>query len=671
MGPFHNRTDAGRILAKRILGYGSLVHKRPIVLALPRGGVPVAAPLARELFAPLDILPVKRVDHPEDPETVIGAVSEAGMITSFHPGGPAREMSQELRERLGQETMSMLNEQLAAVRQSFPAIPVEGRHVILVDDGLCTGSTMEAAVGVMRTKNVMSITIAVPVTSPAGYQRLRPQVDEFITVITPHEFYSVGSWYEDFSPVSDAQVIAALGQGVRPKGMRPPVSAVPAPELSVVRSLEAVPSPDLGGARAEIKGLARPLSDPGSLEILANRLASSRIVMLGECTHGTSEFYSLRRRLTKILLEKHGFNFVAVEGDWPDFQRLNGQVIDDFETDPEEMLRKFERWPTWMWANEEMVSLIDWMKGRPHRIYGLDIYSLFESLNLVKAFASKLDVELSQDILNRYACLDPFVGDEISYARSLLKFPEGCRKEVVGALRRILDLRLESIRLSDGELFDAQQNALIVEKAESYYRAMLERGPSSWNVRDRHMIDTLDTLLHRAGPQSKAIVWAHNSHVGDHRATDMGLNGLVSIGGLAREKYGAQNVKLVGFGTYGGSVTAGKAWGEREEIMPLPPAKKGTWESYFHQVARESGINDFWMNFDKLSTNSALREEKGQRAVGVVYKPAYEATGENYVPTKLAERYDAFVYVDHSSALPSLHSKAAPNLVPEAWPTGQ
>lgn len=685
MGPFHNRTDAGKILAKRILSYPQTAHSRPVIVAIPRGGVPVAAALAKELFAPMDILPVKRVIHPDDPETALGAILPEGMVSSEIPAELSDGIDQQVIERLGNEARSRLNAQMEEVRKTFPEISVTGRNVIVVDDGLASGSTMEAAVEVLRKRKAARITVAVPVSSAEGFRRLRPQVDEFFTLVTPREFYSVGSWYEEFDPVTDPEVQMLLGQVTRPRALRaapmlsivnpepakPAAASAPASATDARRAFGVVEGGHGAGPREEIRGLARALSDPGSVEILAGRLAKGRIVMLGESTHGTAEFYDLRRRLTQVLLEKHGFQMVAVEGDWPDFQNLNSLIANGEGRDTRQALRKFERWPTWMWANEEMVKLADWMRGKPHRIYGLDIYSLFDSLNLVKSYAGRMNVELSAEILHRYACLDPYSKDEMAYARSLKEFPEGCRQEVVEALQQILALRLDQIRLSDEELFDAKQNALIIQRAGEYYRAMIEEGAGSWNVRDRHMLDTLESLLNRAGEKAKVIVWAHNSHVGDHRATDLADRDLVTLGGLARERFGKDAVRLVGFGTYGGSVTAGKAWGDSEETLPLPPARKDSWESYLHQVSRESGISEYWMCFDSLPPSSALRDTKVQRAVGVVYQPGDGPSGEGYTPTRLADRYDSFVYIDHSSALPSLHVQPAPHLVPEAWPTGQ
>ncbi|RZA07349.1 MAG: hypothetical protein EOP11_07915 [Proteobacteria bacterium] len=685
MGPFHNRTDAGKILAKRILSFPQTAHSRPIIVALPKGGVPVAAALAKELFAPMDVLPVRRVIHPEDPELALGAVSDEGMVNAEIPASHANGIDLQVIERLGSQTRRLLNEQMGELRLIFPEVSVAGRNVIVVDDGLASGSTMEAAVELLKKRKAARITIAVPVTSEEGYRRLRPQVDDFFTLVTPREFYSIGSWYEEFEPVTDADVQQILGRVTRPRG----IHAGMAPALAVAPSLKASEMPKATetasarpafgvvqggqgrGPREEIRTLARSLSDPGSLEILASRLAKGRVVMLGESSHGTAEFYELRRKLTQCLLEKHGFSLVAVEGDWPDFQELNAVIGKNDRQDPRETLRKFERWPTWMWANEEMAKLAEWMRGRGQRIYGLDIYSLFDSLNLVKTYAARMNAEFSTEILNRYACLDSYSRDEMAYAEGLKTFPEGCRKDVVEALRQIVSLRLDQIQLSDEELFDAKQNAQIIERAEEYYRAMIEEGPASWNVRDRHMLQTLNNLLNREGPEAKIIVWAHNSHVGDHRGIETTDDQYVTLGGLAREKFGSAAVKLVGFGTYGGSVTAGKEWGGPEEILPLPPARKDSWESYLHQVSRESGISEYWMSFDTLKGDSALRDTKGQRAVGVVYRPGSETTGETYAPTRLADRYDAFIYIDHSSALPSLHAQPSPHLMPEAWPTGQ
>lgn len=421
----------------------------------------------------------------------------------------------------------------------------------------------------------------------------------------------------------------------------------------------------------EIERRSHAIMNERSWDQLIEKISSAKIVMLGESTHGTKEFYSIRRAISERLIKEHGFKFIAVEADWPDCQKLNEYIFTDHGGTAATVLRQFQRWPTWMWANEEIPGLIEWMKNFKVGFYGLDVYSLFESLDYVKAFAEKLDPNLGLSLKEQYNCFDPFNRNEKSYARHLVKFPEGCRQEVLVNLKRILRLRLDELAIQDENLFNAQQNARIVANAEQYYRKMLWGGPESWNVRDHHMIETLEALLRRTGSTGKCIVWAHNSHIGDYHATDMLDEGYVNLGGLARERFGSDQVALVGFGTYEGLVTAGPAWGAEERIMKLPAAQEASFDSYCHKVAMNIHANRFYTIFDKTSKDSVLGKRKyGHRAVGVVYSPQYENKGQNYVPTVPAQRYDAFVFVDQTTALKSLHTHINKLDLPDTWPGG-
>lgn len=419
---------------------------------------------------------------------------------------------------------------------------------------------------------------------------------------------------------------------------------------------------------SEIKNLAHPLKSEKNLEPLLQKLSNARIVMLGEATHGTEEFYELRKIISQKLIEDFGFNFIAVEGDWPDCYKLSQYINSIGSSHATDVMKSFKRWPTWMWANEQVADLIEWMKMYDVGFYGLDVYSLYESLDLVKTYTRKLTPGLAARVLEAYSCLDSFDRDEIAYARSLLKWPAGCEQEILQNLRDILRLRLDNTLLDEGELFDLKQNAKIIRNAEQYYRAMLTGGPESWNIRDQHMMDTLDALLLHHGEGSKAIVWAHNTHIGDYHATDMITDGYVNLGGLARERYGMDKVFLVGFGTNEGKVLAGRAWGAKPEVMNLAPAPSGTYENYFHQVSQKLKTDKLYVLMEGEQSSLALR--KGHRAVGVVYQPIFEPAGKNYVPTELANRYDAFIFIDKTTALKAIPSTAGKGMLPETWPVG-
>ncbi len=419
----------------------------------------------------------------------------------------------------------------------------------------------------------------------------------------------------------------------------------------------------------EIIRAAVPLKQKQQLDQLVEKIASSRIVMLGEATHGTSEFYEWRRLISQRLIENHGFSFIAVEGDWPDCWRLNRYIETGNGKSAKEVMKSFNRWPTWMWANEESERLIEWMKVHGGHFYGLDVYSLFDSIEVVRAYARRLSPALASSLMEAYQCFDTFGRNEKAYAKSLAEFPRGCQDEVVAALRKLLRLRLEQSPLDEKALLDARQNAWVIRNAEKYYRSMFEGEEESWNVRDEHMLQILDNLLHHHGAQAKAIVWAHNTHIGDYHATDMLRAGYINLGGLAREKYGIQNVQLVGFGTYAGEVLAGRAWGAPGEVMKLPEARAGSIENQLHQVAQALSTNQFYMPLESKQ-DALLSGVQGHRAVGVVYESDFEFTGHNYVPTSLANRYDAFVFVDHTHALKALQTPEDRRQFPETWPSG-
>jgi erythromycin esterase-like protein len=273
------------------------------------------------------------------------------------------------------------------------------------------------------------------------------------------------------------------------------------------------------------------------------------VVMLGEATHGTEEFYRIRRDISERLIADHGFKFIAVEGDWPDCYKLNRYIETGEGGSAKKIMASFKRWPTWMWANYQTAELIEWLRKNGGNFYGLDVYSLYDSLEIIKQYISQVDQDLAEKIDATYSCFEPFERSEISYGRELVKYPEGCQQEILKCLQQMLRTRVEETHLSNAELFDARQNATIIQNAERYYRATMFGGAESWNVRDRHMMDTLDALLRRHGEGAKAIVWAHNTHIGDYHATDMVDEGYVNLGGLARERYGIENVHLVGLGT--------------------------------------------------------------------------------------------------------------------------
>lgn len=425
-----------------------------------------------------------------------------------------------------------------------------------------------------------------------------------------------------------------------------------------------------------INECASSLNSIPDLQPLYDRVGDARIVMLGEASHGTHEYYTWRAQISKKLIQEKGFNFIAVEGDWPDCYRLNRFIkgYDSVNQNAFKVLHAFNRWPTWMWANWEIVALAEWLKqynaGLPANkkagFYGLDVYSLWESMESIMGYLKATDPAALKVAEEAFRCFEPYRKDEgQSYARATMFVPELCTDEVVNLLKKIRH-NLPQYNTDFENVFSAEQNALVTVNAEKYYRAMIEGGPHSWNVRDRHMADTLDRLLKFHGEQSKAIIWAHNTHNGDARATDMAAEGMFNIGELARTEYGEKDVMLVGFGSYEGTVMAGRRWGAPMQIMTMPPAQKGSWEYLLNKAGNEDKL---LLMQEFLQNDMMMETHIGHRAIGVVYDPEYEQFG-NYVPTILPLRYDAFIYLDKTKALSPLHIKPDGHEMPETYPFG-
>jgi erythromycin esterase len=414
------------------------------------------------------------------------------------------------------------------------------------------------------------------------------------------------------------------------------------------------------------------LSMSKDLDPLLEDIGDSAVVMLGEASHGTHEYYTWRTAISKRLINEKGFRFIAVEGDWPDCYKINRFIkgYNDAGNDSKDVLKAFDRWPTWMWANWEVVALCEWLrtfnKWRPAGkigFYGLDVYSLWDSLWEMLIYLEKEDPKAALMVKKAIKCFEPFGEDEFLYAQNS-GTELSCRDQLVAMLKEI---RLKAQFLDGDEEagFNTEQNALIAVNAEKYYTTMLGFTNESWNVRDRHMMETLDRLMKFHGKNSKAIIWAHNTHIGDARATDMKGAGMINLGQLAREQYGAANVYLAGFSSYQGSVIAGEAWGANMQEMEVPEARTGSIEYELH---RESERDRFYlMNNEKLPMkfHSAIRH----RAIGVVYDPNNDMM-RNYVPSDLSKRYDAFIYLDQTKALHPLPLSAEAEKVPESYPFG-
>lgn len=424
---------------------------------------------------------------------------------------------------------------------------------------------------------------------------------------------------------------------------------------------------------------------------LAELIGDARVVMLGESTHGTSEFYESRRIISEHLIREHGFSFIAVEGDWPDCQRVHEHItgmVRHGDDDPHDVLAGYRRFPTWMWGNEEVLELVEWMRGfndaiaparggnqrkKPAGFHGLDVYSLHDSMRLVVAYLKRVDPSAAEQARRAYACFDAFGDDPQQYAVATRLVPVNCEAQVNAALSHITRLhhiysRINPDHVDPGEAyFDAQMNARVTRNAEAYYRTMMRGDVESWNVRDRHMMETLDLLLSHYGRDSRAIVWAHNTHIGDYRATDMLRAGYVNIGGLAREQYGNDAVRLIGFTTHHGTVMAALEWGDEPKVMTVPEAMPGSLEDHLHKIDASAILVPLCSVSER--DRHALNQRIGHRAIGVVYHPESERPGQ-YVPTQLADRYDALIFMNETQAVHALGIPANTSEEPETWPSG-
>ncbi|KAK2767519.1 hypothetical protein FQN54_003676 [Arachnomyces sp. PD_36] len=418
--------------------------------------------------------------------------------------------------------------------------------------------------------------------------------------------------------------------------------------------------------------------------------ADNDVVLLGDGTHGTSEFYRARMEITKHLIKHHGFNIVAAEADWPDAERVDRYVRQRPAIpvkSEEEKEEPFQRFPTWMWRNKEMQFLAEWMRNHNAKLdpekrvgfFGLDIFSMGTSIRAVTDYLDGVDPNMANIARRRYGCLQPWVEDPAQYGL-LASNPDvnmgRCEAKVVRMLHDLLKKRIEYINAhSDGDEFhSAEQNARVVAHSEAYYRAMFYSSPSSWSLRDTHMCDTLQRLLETRPKGSKVVVWAHNSHVGDARYTSMGRRGgEVNLGQLVREKFGRDNVALLGCGTNSGTVAAAHDWDEDMEIMEIQPSRKDSWEYIAHQTGIRSFVLDLREGRAHPEIRQAMAKETNrlERFIGVIYRPETERIS-HYSVASLADQFDAYIWFDETEAVQALE-KIQPRTVlsnVETYPFG-
>lgn len=666
---FSNRQDAGRKLAAGLWKYSN--DDRALVLALPRGGVPVAAEVAAVLGKPLDVLVVRKLGVPGHEELAMGAIA----------GGGVRVLNEEMvaHLQLGRtevdEVIRRENAELERRERLFRGgrapLLVAGTTVIVVDDGIATGSTMSAAIELLRQLHAERVVVAVPVAPGDSVRRLRGEADEVVVLLEPEPFIAVSRWYEDFPQVTDAEVHALLA-GEYPRG------GAAGGERRVLVSGKTV----LQAIRRHLVPLT---GSSGDHDELLDMIGGASIVLIGEASHGTHEFYRQRAQITKRLVVEKGFNAVAAEADWPDAYRVNRFVRGEKgDGDSVDALAGFERFPAWMWRNADMLDFVGWLRDYNENVYsmerqvgfyGLDLYSLHKSMNEVIAYLDRTDPKEAAKARVLYGCIDRFGRDPQNYG--LLAgagVSDSCRAEVI---QQLVNLRLREVdflarngRAAADEYFFAEQNARLVKNAESYYRKMFRSYVSSWNLRDEHMMEMLVELiahLQSANGSAKVVVWAHNSHVGDARATEMSWRGELNIGQLVREAFPGQ-CRLIGFTTYTGSVTAASGWHLPAQRKQVRPGLEGSIEKLFHQVA----VPNFMLDLSRANPAvEALERSRLERAIGVVYQPESERHS-HYFEACLARQFDAVLHYDLTRAVEPLERMAIwePDEAPEAFPVG-
>ncbi|WP_433722184.1 erythromycin esterase family protein [Nocardia sp. CA-129566] len=660
---FRDRHEAGRVLAELLEHYRG--DPDVLVLGLPRGGVPVAWEVAAALGAPMDALVVRKLGAPGHPEFAIGALSSGGRIVLNDDMVRALRLTADQVRSIARDEAEEMVRREAAYRADRGPIEVTGRTVILVDDGLATGASMFAAIEAIREGEPKRIVVAVPAAPESTCRELGASVDEMVCATMPIPFRAVGEWFWDFTQVTDEQVRALL---------------------SISTTGTAVPRID-AAATVGAAAIDAPEGIPPT-HVLEDLIGDARLVLIGESSHGTREFYRSRAAITRWLIEAKGFTAVAAEADWPDAYRVN-RYVHGRGTDATagEALRGFERFPAWMWRNTEVREFVSWLRAhnaeqrrgdQPQTgFYGLDLYSLHRSMQEVVNYLDRVDPTAAQRAKTRYACFDHVAGDDAQTYGFAAAFGAGksCEAQVIRQLlelQRLAIARGELEPVTADELFDALRNAWSVRDAEAYYRAMFGDRVSSWNLRDRHMADTLDALanhLSRSGARAPAriVVWAHNSHVGDARATEMGGEGQLTLGQLVRERHG-QDCRLIGFSTCSGTVTAAEDWGgpaRRETVCTALP-------SSLEELLHDTGDSEFLLRMDLSGeAGELLRHPRLMRAIGVVYRPGTERQS-HYFHTRPADQFDALVHIDRTTALEPLEptSDWITGTTPETYPSG-
>lgn len=414
-----------------------------------------------------------------------------------------------------------------------------------------------------------------------------------------------------------------------------------------------------------IREVAEPIASISSVDMkpLLERIGDARIVLIGEASHGTSEFYEMRAEITKALITERGFDFVAVEADWPDAYRIHDFVTHKEREEPHDW-EAFARFPTWMWRNQEVLDFIHWLRDHNSALerserrvgfFGLDLYSMFTSIQCVLDYLEQVDPDTAKVARERYGCLSPWQADPASYGQATLtKRYRSCETEVVRMLAELNQRRAINAIHNGEELFNAQLNARLVADAEQYYRIMYYGSDDSWNHRDTHMFDTLKLLLERYGPHSKAVIWEHNSHLGDARATQFGSHGQLNVGQLCRQAFGSA-MYSIGQGTDHGTVAAASHWEGPMEIKTVRPSHPDSYERLMHLSEMEAFMLPLTKSRHQQLT-TALASRRLERAIGVIYRPESERLS-HYFDASLSRQFDEWIWFDETCAVKALSTE--------------
>jgi erythromycin esterase-like protein/predicted phosphoribosyltransferase len=665
---FRDRRDAGRILARLLSGYRG--GPDVVVAAIPPGGVPVGFEIAAALRAPLDIVLTRALGAPGHHEPALGAIGPGGVVVLNEDVTRGLRVASEEIERIAEREGRELARSVRRFAADRPGADLRDRMVIVVDDGLAAGARMRAAVLAVRRHGPARIVVALPAAPESTRRELDEMVDEVVCATTPAPFTAVGASYWELGPIADKEVRALLraAAGVPPTGVAAAAGAATAARAG----------PNARAEAAVVAGEALPVAEDGPPDdVLRALVGDARFVLVGEASNGTHEFSAMRAAVTRRLIARMGFDAVVVAADWTDAYRVNRYVRGKgHDPTPEHALRGFEGFPSWTWRNAVVLDFVGWLRqhndhasatdGVAAGFYGLDLYGLYRTAHEIIAALEAIDPEAAERARHHFARFDHASGgDGLEYGLAPgFGAGEGGEREIV---ERLVDRhrpnapRASALARRDGrdpdEILQADLHARLVRTSPRFYRSMFAGRVPAWNLRDQHMVETLEALdrdlTRRAGRPARIVVWAHNAHAGDAGSTELAGQGERNLGQLLRRRH-AGDCRLFGFTTHTGSVTAAEDWAGPALRRWLRPALPDSVEGLLHQTGRE----EFLLAFTRPSPGTeALRSALLERGVGVVYRPQSERPS-HYFRARLADQFDAIIHIDRTRAVEPLERGA-------------